>query len=112
MGKHDNEDEWTSKPSEWQAGPHGKLSPWSLAKVWALHAVSAEYGLDLTSAEIASRVERIGGGHPKDECIRQWRLTFDADSDWYPGKSLPGQQALGRKKAITAQQEMQLQRPQ
>ena len=24
MGKHDNEDEWTSKPSEWQAGPHGK----------------------------------------------------------------------------------------
>ena len=34
MGKHDNEDEWTSKPSEWQAGPHGKALAVDSWLVW------------------------------------------------------------------------------
>ena len=50
-----------SLPSQWLQGPTGKLSPWSLAKVWALHAVNDEYDLGLTNLAIAARVERIGG---------------------------------------------------
>ena len=93
------------EPSAWRDGPRGKLSPWSLAKVWALHAVNEEYDLGLTSAAIAEKVVTIGGRHPSDESIRQWRLLFEADPDWYPGKTSPGQKTAGRKKVITAAQE-------
>ena len=95
------DEEEVSKPSQWLEGPTGKLSPWALAKVWALHTVDAEYGLEMTNADIAAKVERIGGGSPKDECIRQWRMVFDTDPQWYPGKLLPGQKTAGRKKVIT-----------
>ena len=94
-----------SLPSQWMQGPTGKLSPWSLAKVWALHAVNDEYDLGLTNLAIAAKVKRIGGGCPTEECIRGWRLVFDADPDWYPGKAVPGHKTAGRKKVITAAQE-------
>ena len=51
-----------SLPSQWMQGPTGKLSPWSLAKVWALRAVNDEYDLGLTNLAIAAKVKRIGGG--------------------------------------------------
>ena len=94
-----------SQPSQWLQGPTGKLSPWSLAKVWALHAVYDEYDLGLANLAIAARVERIGGGSPTEECIRRWRLVFDADPGWYPGKAVPGHKTAGRKKVTTAAQE-------
>ena len=99
--------------SAWHAGPQGKLSPWSLAKLWALHALSGELEIKLSSNQMAAKLEKIGGGRPSSQCVEAWRHIFDSDADWYPGKayrpSVPSPSGPswrgGRPKVMTQQQE-------
>ena len=70
-------------PAWWASGKHGSLSPWSQAKVWALHTVSKELELDLEHADIAKRVKKVGGGHPGAPLICRMRKLLEADPDWY-----------------------------
>ena len=53
----------------WNGAREGTLTPWSLAKVWALHAVSDTKGLDLNHVDIAKMVTKVGGGHPSGQAI-------------------------------------------
>ena len=69
------------------SGRKGTLSPWSLAQVWALHAVSEMRHLDLERTEIAEAVDKVGGGKPTAMAICHLRSLFEADREWYPGKS-------------------------
>jgi len=95
----------SGSPDWWVSGRTGTLSPWSLAKVFALVRISEKMGLELTDGSIAAEVEKVGGGTPNDNTIRLWREKFDADPQWYPGKQAEGAQKAGRKKVITKQQE-------
>ena len=74
-------------PAWWVSGRGGMLPPWSLAQVWALHAVSEMRHLDLEHAEIAEAVDKVGGGKPTAMAICHLRSLFEADREWYPGKS-------------------------
>ena len=74
-------------PAWWVSGREGTLSPWSLAQVWALHAVSEMRHLDLEHTEIAEAVDKVGGGKPTAMAICHLRSLFEADREWYPGKS-------------------------
>ena len=51
-------------PEWWVGGREGTLSPWTLAKVWALVKISDKKGLELSASDIASEVEKVGGGQP------------------------------------------------
>ena len=73
-------------PAWWVSGREGTLSPWSLAQVWALHAVSEMRHLDLEHTEIAEAVDKVGGGKPTAMAICHLRSLFEADREWYPGK--------------------------
>ena len=77
------------------------MTPWSLAKVWALHTVSGMKGLRLQHAEIAEMVTKVGGKHPSGEAIRQLRKQFDADPDWHPGKGAESAKRPGPKPGFT-----------
>ena len=75
-----------------------------------MHALSEELGLALAHAEIAAKVQKIGGGTPSQQSIAHWRLVFDTDPDWYPGKVLQHQKQPGRPKVITPHQEQAIAR--
>ena len=92
-------------PAWWSSGRTGTLSPWNVAKVFALVKISAKRSLHLTDGEIASDVEKVGGGTPSDNTIRQWRERFEADPQWHPGKQAEDAATPGRKKVISKQQE-------
>ena len=51
-------------PEWWVGGREGTLSPWTLAKVWALVKISDKKGLELSDSDIASEVEKVGDGQP------------------------------------------------
>ena len=65
----------------WNSAREGTLTPWSLAKVWALHTVSEMKGIALQHVEIATMVTKVGGGHPSGEAIRQLRQQFAEDPE-------------------------------
>ena len=77
----------------WTTARSGTLTPWSLAKVWALHTVSKMKRLDMEHTEIAKCVKKAGAAddgdpHPTPEAIKLLRKQFDDDPGWYPGKGL------------------------
>ena len=92
-------------PEWWTSGRTGTLSPWSVAKVFALVKMSARFDMELTDGNVADEVEKVGGGRPSDNSIRLWRERFEADPQWHPGKQAEGAETAGRKKIITKQQE-------
>ena len=89
----------------WTSSRKGTLSPWSLAKVWALHAVSKSRNLDLEHTEIAAAVSKVGGGHPSSAAIQQLRKQFDEDPGWYPGKGVCERKRPGPKPRFTPQKQ-------
>ena len=90
-------------PEWWASGREGYLSPWAQARVFALIAVSKELRLNLKDHQIASKVQKVGGGHPSNVSISGWRATFADDPEWYPGKTKENQKRPGPKPLFTAQ---------
>ena len=49
----------------WRSAPHGRLSPWEVAKALGLREASKEiHGGQPNLPWIAARVSKVGGGHP------------------------------------------------
>ena len=77
----------------WLHGQHGTLAPREQLKVWALREAwmhtaqpaqaESKYGL---LSWIAARVEKVGGGHPTVNSVKDMLANMDADDDWFPGK--------------------------
>ena len=87
----------------------GYLSPWELAKAYALHMVAIRMAEEwcTTPAEmlgqrldafIASKVVLQGGGHPSERAIRK-ALRKCSQEGWYPGKIAPSN--AGRKRVYS-----------
>ena len=91
------------KRARWATARTGTLSPWSLAKVWALHAVSKLRKLDLEHTEIAQLVKKAGGGHPTPTAIYKLRKQVEDDPDWHPGKGQETAKRPGPKPRFTPQ---------
>ena len=92
----------------WRTARSGNLSPWPLAKVWALHTVSKMKKLDLEHTEIAKCVEKFGVAagqdpHPSPKAIQLLRKQFDEDPDWYPGKGVETGKRPGPRPLFTPQ---------
>ena len=87
----------------WTTARSGNLTPWSLAKVYAFHKVSALKNLDLEHTEIAKMVTKVGGGHPCPKAIQKLRKQFDEDPEWYPGKGMETRKRPGPKPLFSAQ---------
>ena len=69
-------------PERWVGGREGTLSPWTLAKVWALVKISDKYHLELSDSDIASEAEKVGGGQPSKNSIRN-KTSGDHMSAWF-----------------------------
>ena len=77
----------------WLHGQHGTLAPREQLKVWALreawmHTAQAaqaqsKYGL---RTWIAARVEKVGGGNPTVNSVKDMLTNMDTDGEWLPGK--------------------------
>ena len=89
------------KPEWWTSGKNGSLSPWSQAKVCALWTVSEELGLDMQDGDVAALVQKVGGGIPTKQSIAKYRVLFESDPDWYPGKTTEGARKRGPKPRFT-----------
>ena len=74
----------------------GRLTPWELAKVWALHQVvqqmAEQWGMQpaevvgtRVDAFIAAQVVVKGGGHPTERTVRQ-AIAKCSEPTWFPGK--------------------------
>ena len=87
----------------WASARTGTLTPWSLAKVWALHTVSKLKNLNLEHTEVAKSVKKVGGGHPTPTAIQKLRAQFDDDPDWHTGKGTETGKRPGPKPRFTAQ---------
>ena len=85
----------------WRGGRHGYLCPAEQMKAWALREALVHVGVPAWGmhATIASKVKKIGGGHPSPNAIRELLEKIDADGNWYPGKST--QTSFGPKPALT-----------
>ena len=88
-------------PAWWRSGKTGSLSPWSQAKVWALHVVSEDKNLNLTHDDIAGLVTKVGGGRPGQQAISKYRAMFDRDPEWCPGKENENAKKRGPKPMLT-----------
>ncbi len=86
----------------WTTARSGNLTPWSLAKVYAFHKVSALKNLDLEHTEIAKMVTKVGGGHPCPKAIQKLRKQFDENPEWYPGKGMETRKRPGPKPLFSA----------
>ena len=101
----DGDDTQTKLAALWHGGQRGNLSPWSEAKVWALREVYQDthegktWGL---YTYIAGKVEKIGGGSPSREAIRQLCEKMEEDPEWFPGKRAS---MGGRPRSVSAQNE-------
>ena len=69
--------------SWWTSGKHGNLSPIEQANVWALIHVSKQHDVQLSDADVALAVTKVGGGHPGKQAIRKYRFSFENDAFWY-----------------------------
>ena len=64
----------------WLGGQDGRLSPWEVAKALGLREASKElHGGQPNLPWIASRVTKIGGGHPSDQSL--WELLTKIDAE-------------------------------
>ena len=93
------------------------MSPWSQALVVALLKVSSSKKLNLSYAEIAKHVTKVGGGHPSKQAIAALHCCIKKDKRWHPGKVKPDAQKRGpknkfskAKKQIVANSAMALKR--
>ena len=87
----------------WISGRTGTLPPVEQAKLWALTTMADKFGTKLTLENMASVLKKSGGGHPGVEAIRKWKLIFQQDPDWYPGKTREDAATPGPKPVFTAQ---------
>ena len=53
--------------------------------------------LNLSYAEIAKQVSKVGGGHPSKQAIAALHSSTKNDNHLYPGKEKPGAQKRGPK---------------
>ena len=61
------------------------MSPWSQALVVAMFKVSSsKKELDMSYADIAKCVTKIGGGHPSKQAIAALHGSTKKDKQWYP----------------------------
>ena len=56
----------------------GSLSPWQQAMAVAMIEVSKMWHLTISYAQIATRLVKVGGGHPSKQAVAQLHAT---DSD-------------------------------
>lgn len=97
----------------WLGGRGGTLSGKEVARAWALRQVwrddgKTEHGM---WAYIASKVWKVGGGHPQGEAVKKLLVKIDNDPTWYPGKNsdtTPGPKSpiSGTNQALIAQSAM------
>ena len=83
--------------SLWNSTKKGSLSPWAQALVVAMLQLSSSKKLNLSYAEIAKQVSKVGGGHPSKQAIAASHSSAKNDNNWYPGKEKPGAQKRGPK---------------
>ena len=83
--------------SLWTSGKKGSLSPWSQALVVAMFKISSSKELDMSYADIAGCVTKVGGGHPSKQAIAALHDSTMKDKQWYPGKVKPGAKKRGPK---------------
>ena len=93
-------------PDWWISGKQGSLAPRAQAQVWGLHVMAKNQDVKMSNDDIAAMVTKVGGGHPCQQAIAQWRKTFDDDPDWYPGKQSEEAQQRGPKRKFTVQKQM------
>jgi hypothetical protein len=66
----------------WATGKSGALSPWQQALTVAYRKASEEiHGGTPNLAWVASKVVKVGGGHPSREAIRRFFDKVDGDED-------------------------------
>ena len=80
------------------------MSPWSQALVVALLKLCSSKKLDLSYAEIAKHVSKIGGGHPSKQAIAALHSSTKSDKHWHPGKEKPGAKKRGPKNKFSKAQ--------
>ena len=91
-----------SKPAEWWTGGRkGTLSPWAKGKIFGMHAMAKQQNVKVPNKDICKLVRKVGGGKPSEVAVHKLRLGFDADPDWYPGKSEEERKTLGPKVVFT-----------
>ena len=73
------------------------MSPWSQALVVAMLKLCSSKKLNLSYAEIAKQVCKIGGGHPSKQAIAVLHGNTKEDKHWYPGKVKPDAKKRGPK---------------
>ena len=83
--------------SLWKSGKKGSLSPWSQALVVAMLKLCSSKKLELSYAEIAKQVSKVGGGHPSKQAIAALHGSTKQDKHWHPGKVKPSAQKRGPK---------------
>ena len=90
----------------WKGGRKGNLCALEALKAWALREVMRARGEDENLEVIASKVKKIGGGHPNRSAIFKLFERIDADPGWFPGKSygLPA----GRPPALSPQKQQNI----
>ena len=93
-------------PDWWISGKQGSLAPWAQAQVWGLHVMAKKLDVKVSNGDIAAMVTKVGGGHPCQQAIAQWRSIFDEDPDWYPGQQNEEAQKRGPKRKFTVQKQM------
>ena len=93
------------------------MSPWSQALVAAMLKLCSSKKLNLSYAEIAKQVSKVGGGHPSKHAIFALHSSTKNGKNWYPGKEKPGTQKRGpknkfskEKKQVVANSAMALKR--
>ena len=68
-----------------------------------MHRISELRDLELSHAEIAGTVTKVGGGHPSREAIAQLRREITANPDWHPGTRSAERKKPGPQPACSAQ---------
>ena len=73
----------------WLEGRAGTLAASSEARAWALREAWRDNGKPAYGMHtfIAERLTKVGGGRPTGEAVAKLLAKFDADPEWFPGKS-------------------------
>ena len=79
----------TTLQNLWKAGRPGTLSQLEQVRVWAARDALSKVGTPSFGMHgvVAGLVEKIGGGHPTTNAIRELLERIDGDPEWFPGKS-------------------------
>ena len=77
----------------WKSGRSGSLSPLEQMRAVAFRDVYKEMGQapqaggqDAVNGSIATKLIKIGGGHPSKQAVAKLFARIDEDAGWYPGK--------------------------